>query len=201
MTQTKQIRKPWWESKSAALLKEFAKTGGGTYTAAKFHGLKYTRQHVRVRLPHELGECVVTLADPSSSSSSSGQTHVIGIKYSYRPRRKLEFDLRSAKRPALGLLPGRLRPAALPDSALNKRFRARASHPSLLRSVLKQDGLAGVLEQRPGAHIKLRLKTREASLSFSESVKHPDVPALVSSVQLMKLLIQGLYEQGIICPP
>ncbi|MDU5949895.1 hypothetical protein NYE69_06305 [Paenibacillus sp. FSL R5-0527] len=196
MTQTKQIRKPWWESKSAALLKEFAKTGGGTYAAAKLHGLKYTRQHVRVRLPHELGECIVTLADPSSSSS--GQAHVIGIKYSYRPRRKLEFDLCSAKRPAPGLLSGRLRPAALPDSALNKRFRARASHPGLLRPVLKQDGLAEALELHPGAHIKLRLKAHEASLSFSESVKHPDVPALVSSVQLMKLLIQGLYEQGVI---
>ncbi|MED4959150.1 hypothetical protein P9747_30980, partial [Paenibacillus macerans] len=68
----------------------------------------------------------------------------------------------------------------------------------LLRSVLKQDGLAEALELHPGAHIKLRLKAHEASLSFSESVKHPDVPALVSSVQLMKLLIQGLYEQGVI---
>lgn len=194
MTQTKEIRKPWWESKSAALLKEIAKSGGGMYAAAKFHGLKYTRQHVRVRLPRDLGECIVTLADPSSSSS--GHAYVIGIKYSYRPRRKLEFDLCSTKRPALGLFSGRLRPATLPDSALNKRFRARASHPGLLRSILKQDGLAEAMEQHPGAYIKLRLKAHEASLSFSESVKHPDVPALDSSVQLMKLLIQGLYEQG-----
>lgn len=196
MTQTNEVRKQWWEAKSTVLLKQYEKTYGGTFTAAKFHGWKYKGQYLRIALAHGLGTCDITVADPNNDSS--GHSYVVTIVYSYRPRRKLEFDFFSAKRPGLSLFSGQLRRVMLPNSAMNKQFRAKASHPSLLRSVLKQEGLAEMLDLHPGAAFKLRIKGPKARLSCTEKFKHPDVHTLESSLKLMKLFIHALEEQGVI---
>ncbi|MGP0586341.1 hypothetical protein [Paenibacillus timonensis] len=196
MTQTKEIRKPWWESKSTALLKEYAKTSGSAYTAGKFSGWRYKSQHVRVPLPRSFGNCEVAITDPSNDSS--GNEYVISVKYSYRPRRKLEFVLFSAKRHLLAWLTGGLRETPLPNSAMNKRFQAKASHPSLLRSALKHEGLEELLDLHPNVHFRLRIKSGRATLTCTEKFKKPDVPAIAASVELMKKMIYALEEQGIV---
>ncbi|WP_178019830.1 hypothetical protein [uncultured Paenibacillus sp.] len=197
MTQTKEVRKPWWEPKSTALLKEYAKTSGGTYAAGKFRGWKYKGQHVRVPLPRGFGNCEVAITDPSNDSS--GNAYVITVKYDYRPRRKLEFVLFSAKRHVLAWFAGGLRETPLPNSAMNKRFQAKASHPSLLRSVLKHEGLEELLDLHPSVHLRLRIqKSGRGTLTFTEKFKKPDVPAITASVELMKKLILALEEQGIV---
>ncbi|MGG6313743.1 hypothetical protein [Paenibacillus macerans] len=199
MTQTKEVRKQWWESKSTVLLKEFAKNYGGTFAAAKFQGLKYKGQHVRVPLARGLGTCDIAVTDPNNDSS--GNAYVITIKYSYRPRRKLEFDLFSAKRQVLAWFSGQLREATLPNSAMNKQFRARASHPSVLRSVLKQEGLAETLDLHPSVYFRLRIKAGRASLTCTEKSKKPDVHMIADTLKLARLMIHALEEQGIIHDP
>ncbi|MOA32111.1 hypothetical protein D3C78_1533020 [compost metagenome] len=86
----------------------------------------------------------------------------------------------------------------MPNSAGSKLFHAKASHPSVLRSVLKQDGLDQELLKTPRATFKLTLKGRMATLIYIETCKKPDVEILSSSVRLMKLFIRSLKEQGII---
>lgn len=196
MTQTKEVRKPWWEPKSTALLKGYAKTSGGAYAAGKFRSWKYKGQHVRVPLPRSFGSCEVTIADPNNDSS--GNAYVITIKYSYRPRRKLEFVLFSSKRHVPAWFAGGLRDTPLPNSAMNKRFQARASHPSLLRSVLKHEGLEELLDLHPHVHFRLRIRSGRATLTCTEKFKKPDVPAITANVELMKKMILALEEQGIV---
>jgi hypothetical protein len=196
MTQTKENRKPWWEPKSTTLLKEFARSSGGAYAAGKFRGWKYKGQHVQTPLPRSFGACEVTVTDPSSESS--GNTYVITVKYSFRPRRKLEFDLFSAKRPILAWFTGRLRETSLPNSAMNKRFQAKASHPSLLRSALKHQGVEELLTPHPNVHIRLRIKGGRSTLTITEKFKKPDISAITANVELMKSFILALEEQGII---
>lgn len=196
MTQTKEIRKPWWESKSTALLKEYAKTSGAAYVAGNFSSWKYKGQHVRMPLPRSFGACEVTITDPSSEIS--GNEYVITVKYSYRARRKLEFVLFSAKRHILAWLTGGLRETPLPNSAMNKRFQAKASHPSLLRSALKHEGLEELLDLHPKVHVRLRIKNGRATLTCTEKFKKSDVPTITASVELMKKMIFALGEQGII---
>lgn len=196
MTQTKEIHKPWWESKSTALLKEYARTSEGTYTAGKFRGWKYKGQHVRTPLPRSFGACEVTITDPSGESS--GNQYAISVKYSFRPRRRLEFDLFSAKRHVLVWLTGKLRETTLPNSAMNKRFQAKASHSSLLRSVLKHQGLEEQLELHSHVHVRLRIRNGRATLTCTDKFKKPDLSAITTNVELMKMLIFALEEQGVI---
>ncbi|WP_068782899.1 hypothetical protein [Paenibacillus phocaensis] len=196
MIQTKAIRKTWWEPKSTALLKEYAKSSGGAYTAGKIRGWKYKGQHVRVPLPHRFGSCEVMVTDPNNDSS--GNAYVITVKYSYRPRRKLEFVLFSAKRHVLAWFVGGLRDTSLPNSAMNKRFRAKASHPSLLRSALKYERLEKLLDVHPHVHFRLRIQSGRATLTCTEKFKKPDIPAIAAAVELTRTMILALEELGII---
>ncbi|MMZ58103.1 hypothetical protein D3C76_477170 [compost metagenome] len=193
--QTKTVHKSLLEPKSSAVLQEYAKTSGGTYIASSFKGWKYTSHHVKVELAHGLGVIIATLTDGSSSSNS---VPTIQLKYKYRPRRKLECYLCSIKRPIFLPFQRHLRPASMPNSAVSKVFHAKASHPSVLRSVLKQDGLDQELLKSPKPTFRISLKGPVATLFYIESCKKPDVETLCSSVRLMTLFIRSLQEQGII---
>lgn len=196
MQTAKKIRKPWWVSKSTALLQEFAHASKGTYVPSSFKGWKYTGQHVTIPLAAQgSGMIVVTVTD--SSSNSSGQL-AVSMRYSYSSRRKLEFHLCKVNRPLFLPFHPQLRPVTLPNSAMNKAFHAKASHPSLLRSLLKQDGLQEALEGQPGSYIKLQFKEHKAVLSLTETSKKPDTHSLEKGVKLMKHFIAGLHEQGFI---
>lgn len=199
--QTKTVRKHWWESRSAVLLQDFAKSCDGTYVPAVFKGWKTKRQHVLIELEQGKGTCVVTLTESDSSSGSGKKALVPSMQYTYQPARKLEFELFSAKRPVFHLFRRYLRATALPYSAMNKQFRARASHPSLLRSLLKQEGLAEVLEKHQKPYIKQHLKEQKAVLIFAESYKNADVKTLEANLTLMKLFIQALHDQGMVRKP
>ncbi|WP_410771080.1 hypothetical protein [Fontibacillus sp. BL9] len=195
MQNTKKIRKPWWVSKSTALLQEYAHTARGTYVPGSFKDWKYTGQHVKIPLGHGLGTIIVTVTD--SGSGSSNQL-VVGMKYSYSPRRKLEFHLCKLSRPLFLPFHPQLRHVTLPNTAMNKQFHAKASHPSLLRSILKQDGLHEELEAQPSAYIKLQPKKQMAILSLDDTSKTPDAHMLDRNIKLMKHFIAALHEQGYI---
>ncbi|MCT2197238.1 hypothetical protein M3G15_19185 [Paenibacillus sp. p3-SID1389] len=199
MTQTTVKSKPWWEPKSTALLKEYARTSGGTYAAGTFRNWKYKGQHVRLPLSPRFGSCKVTITDPNNDTS--GNEYAITVKYSYRPRRKLEFVLFSAKRHVLAWFTRGLREASLPNSGMNKKFQAKASHPSLLRSVLKYEGIEELLNLHSKIHVRLRIKNGRATLTCTEKLKKPDVPAITATVELMKKLLLALEDQGIIGDP
>ncbi len=195
--QSAKIRKPWWVSKSTALLQEYAHIAHGTYVPASFKGWKYTGQHAKIPLGHGLGTMIVTVTDSGSGSGSSNQL-VVGMKYNYSPRRKLEFHLCKLSRPLFLPFHPQLRPVTLPNAAMNKQFHAKASHPSLLRSILKQDGLHEELEVQPTAYIKLQPKNQMSVLSLSESSKKPDTHMLDRNMKLMNHFIAALHEQGYI---
>ncbi|SDG57851.1 hypothetical protein SAMN04488542_1656 [Fontibacillus panacisegetis] len=194
--QTKTVRKSMLESKSSIILQEYAKASGGTYVPSSFKGWKYTSHHVKVELAHGLGGVIIATLSDSSSSSNSIPT--IELTYKYRPRRKLECYLCSIKRPIFLPFQSHLRPASMPNSAVGKLFHAKSSHPSVLRSVLKHDGLDQELLKTPKATFRISLKGQAATLNYIESCKKPDVETLNSSVRLMKLFIRSLQEQGII---
>lgn len=194
--QTKTLRKHWWVPRSTALLQDFAKSCGGTYVPAVFKGWKHAGQHVRIELEQGMGTCRVTLKEADSGSGSKAL--VVGMNYEYQPKHKLEFELFSAKRPLLLLFQGRYRRATLPYSAMNKRFKAKATHPSLLRSLIKYEGLAEALDSHPKAYIKVRLKEQKAVLTLTESFKKPDAHTLETNLALMKLFIQALHSQGLV---
>ncbi|MBA9083614.1 hypothetical protein FHR92_000057 [Fontibacillus solani] len=196
--QTKTVRKNMLESKSSIILQEYAKASGGTYVPSSIKRWKYTSHHVKVELAHGLGVIIATLSDSSSSSNS---VPTIELTYKYRPRRKLECYLCSIKRPIFLPFQSHLRPASMPNSAISKLFHAKASHPSVLRSVLKQDGLDQELLKRPKATFRISLKGHVATLIYIEPCKKTDVETLNSSVRLMKLFIRSLQEQGIIYEP
>lgn len=192
---SKAKNKKWWVSETTHLLQDFAKTYGGVYVPAIFKGWKYKGQHVRIELGHELGAIYLTVADSSSDSSKS---YTVGMKFEFASRRKLEFHLCRSKRPLFLPFRPQLRPVTLPNAAMNKQFHAKASHPGLLRSILKQEGLHETLESCPRAYIKLRPHGGKAVLSVSESAKKPDKETLVRAAGLMKLMIAALHEQGFI---
>lgn len=199
MTQTTVKSKPWWEPKSTTLLKEYARTSGGTYAAGTFKNWKYKGQRVRLPLSPHFGSCEVTITDPNNDSS--GHEYAISVKYSYRPRRKLEFVLFSANRHLLAWFTRGLREASLPNSAMNKKYQAKASHPSLLRSALKYEGIEELLNLHSKIHVRLRIKNGRATLTCTEKLKKPDVPAITTTVELMKKLLLALEDQGIIGDP
>ncbi|MNO26891.1 hypothetical protein D3C76_167520 [compost metagenome] len=188
-------KKSLLSSKSSIILQEYAKHSGGTYVPSSMKGWKYTSQHVKIELAHGMGKIIATLTDGSNSSNS---VPMIQLKFGYRPRRKLECYINPIKRPIFLLFQRHLRPASMPNSAVGKVFHAKASHPSVLRSVLKQEGLDQALLDNPHGSFKIVLKAGKASLSYSESCKKPDVQKLEASVRLMKMFIHSLYEQGVI---
>lgn len=192
MQTTRKARKPWWVNKPTALLQEYAHTYGGTYVPASFKDWRYTGQHVRIPLGQDLGTVMITVTEPSSG------TLVVSMKYDYRPRRRLEFHLCAKKRPLFLPFHSDLLPATLPISAMNKTFHSKTSHPSLLRSILKQEGLHEALELHPRAYIKLRHKQHQALLSLSETSKKPDAQMIDQGVRLLKRFIAALHEQGYI---
>lgn len=192
---SKTSHKKWWVSGTTHLLQEFAKAYGGDYVPGSFKGWRYRGQHVRIGLGKELGALVLTVTD---SNSDSSKNYTVGIKFEFAPRRKLEFHLCRSKRPLFIPFRPQLRPVTLPNAAMNKQFHAKASHPSLLRSILKQEGLHEALESNPRAYVKLRHYGNKAVLSLSESSKKPDKETLARAVELMKLVIAALHEQGFI---
>lgn len=199
MAQTRiKSAKPWWESKSKFLLQEYAAKYDATFVAASFKNWKYTGQHVIIGLPHGRGQLYLTVTDSSSSNgtnTSSGQ--VIQIKYKYKPRRKLEYILSPIKSALFLIFRGNLRQVTLPNP-LSKSFHAGASHPSLLRGILKYEGIAELLEEHKGARLKTRVKEHEAELSFTETHKKVDIALLHECVQLTELFIEAIYEQGMV---
>lgn len=181
--------------KSTIVLQEYAHIYGGTYVPASFKNWKYRAKHIKIDLPHGLGSIYVTITDSSNSSNNVPYIH---IKYNYRPRRKLECNLCSIKRPIFTPFQRHLRPSTISNSAINKLFHAKSSHPSLFRTLLKQDGLDQILLDRPNASFKIRIKEQRAVLTYSEACKKPDVQTLDSSIKLVRLLIDSIREQGII---
>ncbi|WP_018749922.1 hypothetical protein [Paenibacillus sanguinis] len=199
MTRTNQLNQSWWQSKATALLKEYEESyNDGTFVPAKLHGWKYKGHHVRIRLGQHYGTGELTITDPTNET---GNMFGITIKYSYRPRRKLEFAVAPAKNPMLLMFIRHLRVTAMPNSAMSKNYAAKASHPSLLRSALKHDGLSEWLERHPGVHLRLRVKNGIATLSCANKVKEADVNSLQDVVELTKLVLQALEEQSAVGEP
>ncbi|MEF2966331.1 hypothetical protein V3851_10855 [Paenibacillus sp. M1] len=194
MQTTKKTRKPWWVAKSTALLQEYAQAYGGIYVPASFKGWVYKGQYVRIALKQGWGDIFVTVKD----SGDSSHRLTIGMKYVYSPRRRLEFHLRRTKYPLVLPFRRNLRPVTMPNSAMNKAYHAKASHPSLLRSILKQEGLHESLEAHPAVQIRHAAKGHNAVLSLSETSKTPDAKLLHQGVELMKQFITALHEQGFI---
>ncbi|HEY4391942.1 MAG TPA: hypothetical protein VGN02_11420 [Paenibacillus sp.] len=199
MTRTEiKSTKPWWESKSKFLLQEYAKKYEATFVEASFKNWKYTGRHVLIRLPHERGQMYLTVTDSSNSNgTNTNNGQVIGIKYKYKPRRKFEYLLSSVKSPLLLMFHRNLRQVTLPNP-LSKSFHAGASHPSLLRGILKHEGITDLLEWHKGARLKARVKEHEAELAFTETNKKADVEFLRGCVQIMELFIEAMREQGIV---
>ncbi|GIO37989.1 hypothetical protein J41TS12_28500 [Paenibacillus antibioticophila] len=191
---SKKLNKPWWESKSTTVLQQFAQTGGGFFVPAAFKNWKYTGQHVRIELGHGRGTLYVTLKDSGSESSHL----VTSIQYSFQPRRKFQFHLCKAKRLIFIPFHPELKDASMPNSAMQKSFHAKATHPSLLRQLLKFEGLQEALESKPNAYVSLKTKDRRLLLTLTEASKKPDADSLNQGVQLMRYFIAALEEHGVI---
>lgn len=195
MHTVKRLRKPWWVSKSKALLQQYAETDGGIYVPASFKGWKYTGQHVRKELNQGIGALHVTLVDSGSDSSKHWSA---AVKFNFVPRRKLEFYLKRSRHPLALPFHPELRPASLPHSAMNKAYHAKATHPGLLRLILKQEGLYEALELLPGAYVKLGLKGNRAVLTISARSKKPDLGFLEAGVKVAVHFIDALHEHGFV---
>ncbi|OPA75596.1 hypothetical protein BVG16_19835 [Paenibacillus selenitireducens] len=191
----KHVRKKWWEPKSTGILRQYAHDFNGTYHEASFKGFSYKSQHVTVGARHGAGTIQVTIIEAGNNNGSSADT--MELTYTYRPRRKLEFYLCSAKRLAYSFLQQRLRPTSMPNSALMKVFKGGATHPSMLRSLLKHEQLSDMLLEHPHAEIRLKIKEHNATLTYRERVKKPDGQSLSQGVQLMERLLDALREQSV----
>lgn len=199
MTRTNQLNKSLWQLKSTVLLKEYEKSyKDGTFVPAKLHGWKYKGHHVRIKLGQHYGTGELTVADPTNET---GLTFGITMKYSYRPRRKLEFTVAPAKNPMLLLFTKHLKETAMPNSAMSKNYVAKASHPSLLRSVLKHEGVSQWLELHPEVQLRLRVKNGVATLCCANRVKEADAHSLQDVVKLTKLVLHALEEQTAVGEP
>ncbi|WP_334074866.1 MULTISPECIES: hypothetical protein [Paenibacillus] len=195
MHTVKKLNKPWWVSKSQALLQQYAETHSGVYVRTSFKGWKYTGQHVRKELKQGIGALYVTLADAGSDSSKQWSS---AVKFCFMPRRKLEFSLKRSKHPLALPFHPELRSASLPHSAMNKTYHAKATHPGLLRLILKQEGLYEALEHLPGARVKLRIKGSRGILTVSGLSKKPDLAFLEAGVKVALHFIEALHEHGFV---
>lgn len=192
---TKPIHQHLLAQKSTLILQEYAHKYGATYVPSSFKRWKYTAKHIKVDLEHGLGSIYVTITDESNSSNNVPH---VQVKFNYRIRRKLECSFCSIKSPLWLPFHRHLRPSSLPNSAVNKLFHAKASHPSLFRTLLKHEGLDEALLDRPKASFKIRIKEQQAVLTYIETCKNPDVQTLHSIIKLVRILIDSIREQGII---
>lgn len=191
---SKKLNKPWWVSKATTVLQQFAQTGGGSFVPASFKNWKYTGQHVRIELGHGRGTLYVTIKDSGSESSQL----ITSIQYSFQPRRKFQFHLCKVNRLIFIPFHSELKDASMPNSAMQKSFHAKTTHPSLLRQLLKFEGLQEVLESKPDAYISLKTKDRRLLLTLTEASKKPDADSLNQGVRLMRYFIAALEEHGVI---
>lgn len=191
---SKKLSNPWWVSKATGILQQFAQAGGGSFVPASFKGWKYTGQHVRIDLGHGRGMVYVTLKDSGSESSQL----VTNIQYSFLPRRKFQFHLCKSKRLIFIPFNSELKDASMPNSAMQKSFHAKATHPSLLRQLLKFEGLQEMLESNPNAYISLKIKDRKLVLNLTETSKKLDTESLNQGVRLIRYFIAALEEHGVI---
>ncbi|WP_314584322.1 hypothetical protein [Paenibacillus terrigena] len=190
------VRKKWWEPKSTGVLRQYAHTNHGTYHASSLKGFNYTPQHVIVNARKGAGEMQVIIIE---SGNNAGSSDTLEIVYTYRPRRKLEFSLSSAKR--IGFWLQRLRPTTMPNAALAKLFKGSSTHPSILRSVLKHEQLHDRLIEHPSAEIRLHIKDHNAKLTYRERIKKLDEHNIAASVEMMEQLIEALQDQSVIYEP
>lgn len=190
----KKVNKPLGVNKAATILQQFAANGGGSFVPASFKNWKYTGQHVRIELGHGRGVLYVSLKDSGSESSQL----VTSIRYSFQPRRKLQFHLCRTKRLIFIPFHSELKDAAMPNSAMQKSYHAKATHPSLLRQLLKFEGLQEALESKPNAYISLKAKDRRLLLTLTETSKDPDTDSLNQGVRLLRYFIAALEEHGVI---
>ncbi|MGZ9585489.1 hypothetical protein [Paenibacillus marinisediminis] len=193
----KPISKKWWESAGTQLLKQYAEQYGGTYFPSKLKGWSYISEHVQVNDPTGHGSYTISFKS-SGNSSSSSSSDMIEIKYTFRPRRKLEFFLISAKRAMFSFMHRDMRPVTMPDSAMSKLFKGMSTHPSLLRTVLKHDGLSDELMPYFSATIRLRINEHKATLSWTEAHKKPDLQVIHERMRIVQLFVQALREQNVI---
>lgn len=186
-----------WEPKSTRLLRQYAHEAGGTFQSASLKGIKYTPQAAKVNLSHGRGELKVRVVDSSNQGSSGSQESIV-VTYDFRPRRKLKFYLISKKRLALHAFDRDYRETTMPNHLLAKMFKAGASHPSILRAILKYEPFADDLLVHPFADIRLKIKGNMATLAYKESVKKSDVEMIQDKVDVVKHLIEALYEQSVV---
>lgn len=191
----KPVRKKWWESKSTGILRQYAYDFNGTYHEASLKGFSYKSQHVTVEARHGAGTMQVTMIE--TGNSNGGTSYTVELTYTYRPRRKLEFYLCSAKRMSYAWLQHRQRPTTMPNAALVKVFKGGSTHPSILRSLLKHERLSDMLLEHPHAHIQLKIKEHSATITYRERMKKPDEQSLVQGVELMERLLDALREQSV----
>lgn len=189
--------KKWYESAQTVLLKDYAERYGGTYIPASFKHWKYTGEHVKIvsASGHETLYISVTSGNSNNSSSNSD---TIRLKYVYRPRRKLQFVMVPKKGLLISMMYRDMKPVTMPNSAMSKLFKGVSTHPSLLRTVLKYEGLAEELMIYFHASIKLQIKDGKATLSWSESYKKPDAEIVNERVTVLQYIIKALDEQNVI---
>lgn len=185
-----------WESKSTRLLRQFARETGGSFRAASFKGFKYTPQAALLDLECGQGELNVQVVN--SSNQNSGSQECIVITYEFRPRRKLKFYLIPKKKLVLHFFDHDYRETTMPNNVLGKLFKAGSSHPSIMRAVLKHEPLADDLIMHPVADIRLKIKEHGAQLTYKELVKKPDTEMLQARVDVVKHVIEALFEQSVV---
>ena len=190
------IKKQWWESKRTVLLKQYAHDYGGEYVAASLKKWRYTAEHVKLPDPYGLGTYDVSVRSNSNSNSTS-TSELIEVKFTYRPRRKLEFSMTPAKRLNYAFHRN-MDKVTMPNTVMSKLFQAVSTHPSLLRSVLKHEGLAEELMMFLSVKLQLRIKEHTAVLTWTEPCNDPDLRALEDRISVMKQFVRALYDQNII---
>ncbi|MCR8842526.1 hypothetical protein NQ117_02420 [Paenibacillus sp. SC116] len=190
-------KKSLWESKHTTLLKQYAHDYGGTYVPASFKNWEYVGEHVKIDAPKGEGPIYIALKN-SGNSNGKGQLSILEMKFLFRPRRKLEFSLFSTKRKVLSMFYPNMRPATMPNAVLKKLFKGMATHPNLLRSLLKHEGLEEALMPFFSSRFNLRIKDQKATFRISQTLNAPDMQAIHEQVQLLIRFIAALHEQNVI---
>lgn len=191
-------KKSIWQTEHTTMMKQFAQQFGGTYVAASFKNWKYTAEHVKLPVKGIQEPIYISLKSSGNSGNGSKNMLILQIKYIFRPRRKLEFMLKSIKRLLMAAFYRNMREVAMPDSTLRKYVKGIATHPSTLRSVLKYDGLPEALVMHPAAAIQLRVKEGKATLRLDEAEKEWNLSLMNERVELMKMFIHSLRGQNIV---
>lgn len=189
-------KKQWYESHNTHTLKEYAKSCGAEYVKASFENWIYTGEHVKVIDRKGWGTYSIAIQSNGNNNSSS-DSEKIEIKFQFRPRRKLEFFM-VPKRGFLGWIHRDMREVTMPDNAMSKTFKGIATHPSLLRSVLKHEGLSDEMLAFMKASVRLKMKDHKATLHWQEAYKKPDVEVIQERLLVLRRFVQALHEQNVI---